>query len=145
MQPWLGLTYLLWLQTYGMPTALDWLKKHVLEDWCSVSHICLGLLLWLGPSSSNQATYLLMTSDTWMVTFRLLSGSMELTPAGRGEIRAEVCCINQMVWHLNMLPSGMPSLKDVNLDILDSFPLSMGPEERRACPRYTKQCPQHIH
>ena len=31
-QLWLGLTYLPWLQTYGMPTILDWLNNHVLED-----------------------------------------------------------------------------------------------------------------
>ena len=43
-----------------------------------------------------------------------------------------------------MLPGGMPSLKDVKSDKLDSFPLSMGPEERRACPWCTKQCLWHI-
>ena len=31
-------------------------------------------------------------------------------------MRAEICHVNQMVWHLNTLPGGMPSLKDIELD-----------------------------
>ena len=41
-------------------------------------------------------------------------------------MQAEVCHINQMAWHLNMLPGSKPSLKDIKLDKLHSFPLSMG-------------------
>ena len=35
---------------------------------------------------------------------------------GQGERQAEVHRKVQMVWCLNMLPSGMPSLEDINLD-----------------------------
>ena len=49
-------------------------------------------------------------------------------------MKAEVHCKNQMAWHLNTLPSGIPGLKDVKLDDLDSFPLSVGLEERWVCP-----------
>ena len=41
-------------------------------------------------------------------------------------MQAEVHHINQMVWHLNMLPGGIPGLKDVKMDELDLFPLSVG-------------------
>ena len=64
--------------------------------------------------------------------------------AGQGEMQAEVRHVNQMVWHLNMLPGGTHGLKDVKLDELDSFLLSMRPEERRVCPQCTKQCLRHI-
>ena len=36
--------------------------------------------------------------------------------AGQGEGQAEVFREVQMVWCLNMLPGGMPGLKDVNSD-----------------------------
>ena len=54
--------------------------------------------------------------------------------AGRGEMQAEVHCISQMAWHLNKLPSGMPGLKDVNSDELDSFPLNSGARRKKGMP-----------
>ena len=80
-----------------------------------------------------------------MVTFHLLSSSMELTAAGRGEKRAEVCCINQMAWHLNILPGGTPGLKDVKSDEWTCPRITSGAGERWACLGCTKQCPWHIH
>ena len=41
---------------------------------------------------------------------------LEGMAADQGERQAEVHYKVQMAWHLNMLPSGTPSLKDVNSD-----------------------------
>ena len=76
-QPWLGLTYLPWHQTYSMPTTLDWLNNHVLEDQHGVCHLSVQ-----GLHGSVGSSRPLMTIGTWMVTVHSLSGSMELTAAG---------------------------------------------------------------
>ena len=54
--------------------------------------------------------------------------------AGQGEKQAEVQCKVQMAWHLNMLPGGMPSLQDVNLDELDLFPLNSRTARKKGMP-----------
>ena len=61
--------------------------------------------------------------------------------AGGGEIQAEVHYVSQTMWHLNMLPSGMPSLKDINLDELDSFPLNSGARRKKGVPMVHKTMP----
>ena len=50
--------------------------------------------------------------DQWYLdgNFLLVIQQREFMAAGRGEMQAEVHCINQMAWHLNTLPSGMRGL-----------------------------------
>ena len=54
--------------------------------------------------------------------------------AGQGERQAEVHRKVQMAWCLNKLPGGMPGLKDVNLDELDSFPLNNRAGRKKCMP-----------
>ena len=61
--------------------------------------------------------------------------------AGKGEMQAEVHHVTQMGWHLNKLPSGMPGLKDVNLDKLDSFPLNGRAGRKKGMPMVHKVMP----
>ena len=102
-----------------MPATLDWLNNHVLEDWRGISHICprLALRLWtVWLKASHLPTY-----DHWYLDghFPLVVWQHGVITAGQGEMQAEICHINQMAWHLNMLPGGMPGLQDVKSDKLD--------------------------
>ena len=56
-------------------------------------------------------------------------------------MQAEVYCKVKMVWHLNKLPSSMPSLKDVNLDELDSYLLNSGAGRKKGMPTVHKAMP----
>ena len=54
--------------------------------------------------------------------------------AGQGEMQAEVHHKGQTAWHLNKLPGGMPGLKDINSDELDSFLLNGGAGRKKGMP-----------
>ena len=61
-------------------------------------------------------------------------------------MQAEVHRVNQMAWHLNMLPSGMPGLKDVKLDEWTCPCITSGAERIDGhAYECIKQCLQHIY
>ena len=99
-----------------MPTTLDWLNNYVLEDWRSISRYppkaCTAALDHPAQISCPPAY------DQWYLDghFPLIVQQHGVVTAGRGKTQAEVHRINQMVWHLNTLPSGIPSLKDIKSD-----------------------------
>ena len=115
-QPWLGLTLLPWLQTYGAPTTLGLAKQP-----------CPGISVWcqphLGGACTAAWTIWLKSSHLPTVHHCCLDGHLphivwqpEDMAAGQEERQTEVHHEVQMAWCLNMLPGGMPGLKDVNSD-----------------------------
>ena len=78
--------------------------------------------------------------DHWYLDghFLLVVQQRGVTAAGQGEMQAEVRHVNQMAWHLNTLPSGIPGLKDIKLDERTCPCITGGAGERWACLRCTK-------
>ena len=94
---------------------LPWTSKKTMS-WkigvaLAIIRLRLAPRLWtVRLNSSHPPTY-----DPWYLDghFPLVIWQYRVSAAGQVEMRAEVCCVNQMAWGLKTLPGGMPGLKDV--------------------------------